>query len=181
MIINPATAVEYGILTDNTASDVNPKDVQPNGLDFRIMRMFELSGDAFTISAEGKSHRKAQEIFPRADGYFHLKPNHQYDISTNLDIDLTRYRDQPGFPAYLALLKMRSTFTRNGFNMTSGVYDTGFKGNIGAVITTPPAQRSHRVAPNTPVGQVLIYEATPAKLYNGQYQNTTDYWRQNEV
>lgn len=146
-------------------------DIQPNGIDFRIHEVFELLEDNFTISQNGKTHRRTRQVQPDPNGIFHLTGGRQYDIITNLNIDLTAVEAT-------ALLYIRSTFSRNGFTIASGVYDTGFVGRIGTVLHTPMSFKSHLIEQGTALGQVMLYKSNPSSLYTGQYQNTTENWRE---
>jgi deoxycytidine triphosphate deaminase len=68
-------------------------------------------------------------------------------------------------------LKIRSTYSRQGVFLSSGLWDSGFQGNLGCtlynmsdqVITIPANER---------VCQLVCSEADSAGIYNGRYQNS---------
>lgn len=68
-----------------------------------------------------------------------------------------------------AELKIRSTYSRKGIFLSSGLWDSGFKGHLGCtlynlsgmLITIPLGER---------ICQLVCYEADSASMYNGQWQ-----------
>lgn len=68
-----------------------------------------------------------------------------------------------------AELKIRSSYSRKGMFLSSGLWDSGFEGNLGCtlynmsdvVIVIPANER---------ICQVVCYEAESAGLYNGVWQ-----------
>ena len=57
----------------STLTNVEQKDIQPNAVDLRIGKLFEVDGHSeFVISEDSKQHRKTYEIQPDADGWFTL-------------------------------------------------------------------------------------------------------------
>ena len=69
----------------------------------------------------------------------------------------------------MAIFHVRSSYSRKGVFLTSGVWDSGFQGRLGCSmynmagtsITIPDGER---------IGQVYFIYADSASLYNGQYQ-----------
>lgn len=64
----------------------------------------------------------------------------------------------------------RSSYSRKGIFMTTGVYDPGYEGSIGCTIYNMSGfelvvERGERV------GQMLFFEAKSASTYDGQWQN----------
>lgn len=71
---------------------------------------------------------------------------------------------------YFMTFHHRSSFSRKGVFITSGVYDSGFCGSMGCSIYNMSDEAVH-IPINTRVGQAVFWEANPASLYNGQYQH----------
>lgn len=173
-VVNPHQLIACGVIGLDSRSKIplRESDIQPNGVDFRIDRIFELAEEPFVISDDSKTHRQSKEITPDDDGFFRLQPGRQYDIISNLSIDLA------GATSYMSLIQGRSTFTRNGFILASGVYDTGFRGTIGTVLHTPMSFKLHKIERGVALGQVVTFHAETITSYNGQYQDTTGNWRE---
>ena len=61
-----------------------------------------------------------------------------------------------------------------GVGLTSGVYDTGFSGNIAGHLR--PFAGQVYIEPGTRIGQIVFYTAVESSSYDGIYNNQTDYW-----
>lgn len=68
-----------------------------------------------------------------------------------------------------ATLHIRSTYSRQGITLSSGLWDSGFVGNLGCSLQNH-SDKSIVIAKGERVCQVVCYEAEAASLYNGQYQ-----------
>ena len=69
-----------------------------------------------------------------------------------------------------AMLIIRSTFNRNGLFLTSGLYDSGYKGHLGFALHNR-ADAQARVAPGTRVGQVIFVSSDSAGMYAGGWNH----------
>ena len=69
-----------------------------------------------------------------------------------------------------AELKVRSTYSRKGLFLSSGLWDSGFVGNLGCTLYNM-SNDSILIPKNERVCQVVCYEAESASLYNGKWQN----------
>ena len=71
-----------------------------------------------------------------------------------------------------AFIRQRSSILRMGGTVTSGVYDPGFEvDQMGGVMTltkTVVLEKGARLA------QIIMFENTPAELYDGQWQKDKD-------
>lgn len=63
----------------------------------------------------------------------------------------------------------RSSFSRKGVFMTTGVYDPGYEGSIGCTIYNMSGQ-DLSIPANHRVGQMLFWKAEAAGEYKGQWQ-----------
>ena len=160
MIISPTKAIEEGWVFGD---GLDKESVQPNGIDFKLDRVFGLTGD-FELTNTTKSNRYVTEmenytVFPMEIG--------QYDILTNLKVKL---------PAEVAAtIMIRSSLSRNGLLFGNGLYDSGYEGTVGTVLHAPCKVRLER---GVRIGQIVFHSAQSAYKYNGQYQDNMNYWRE---
>lgn len=72
-----------------------------------------------------------------------------------------------------AFIIQRSTFLRNGVEITSSVYDPGFETPaIGAIMFVP---HDILIEQHSRVAQIVIHENEEAELYDGTYQGEKDF------
>jgi dUTP pyrophosphatase len=169
MLANPTDMIAQGFVKN--LKDVN-KQVQPNAIDFTVDQI-QMIGDGTSehdcIIGESKKEMAPQTpIAANMEGFFPLIANRSYDISSDMYVEV---------PAgYAAILVLRSTFVRNGMILASGLYDSGFKGNIGAVLHTNNANAL--VEKGVRIGQIMFVESNSHGVYAGGY-NTADgiHWK----
>lgn len=167
-----------GTVSKSKLTNVQEGDVQPNAVDLRAQRMFEIDGGTpFAIGGvddagkELKVHRKKTEIFPQpgADGqeYFILEPGKAYEVLMDNKIGVAV--GESGWKI------TRSTLVRNGVVVFSGLYDAGYglgedepTGAMGGVIFNPIGFTY--IAPNTRIAQYVCVEAETLHKYDGDYQ-----------
>ena len=143
----------------STLTNVQKKDIQPNAVDLRIGKLFEVDGHSeFVISEDSKQHRKTYEVQPDADGWFTLRPGH-YEVVMENTINVGK--DEAGF------VITRSTFNRNGLFLTSGLYDTGYNGVMAGMLHVNIGQA--KIKKGTRIGQYLNFDAESIKIYDGSY------------
>ena len=142
----------------STLTNVEQKDIQPNAVDLRVDKIFNVSGRDFTISEETKEHRGSEEIQPDMDDWFYLPVGHYEVVMQNI---INVGKDEAGW------VITRSTLNRNGLFLTSGLYDTGYNGVMAGMlhVTIGPA----RIKKGTRIGQYLNFEAESIKEYDGSY------------
>lgn len=71
------------------------------------------------------------------------------------------------------LIVIRSSFSRKGIFTTSGVYDPGFNGRGGVSIYNMGDKVVHMMQGER-IGQMIIFKADPASMYNGFYNKTNE-------
>lgn len=144
--------------SQSTLTSVEPKDVQPNAVDLKLDRVFQIFDNTFEISNEHKIHRGTAEIDVKYDGYYELDPG-TYEITFENIINMGD--SEAGW------VITRSTLNRNGCFLTSGLYDSGFCGEMSCVlhVTTGPI----RIKRGTRIGQFLLFDAETLHLYDGSY------------
>ena len=141
-------------------SIVRDEQVQPNAVDIKIDKMFEIKHrNTFYIDEEEKLHRGSTEVEPDEDGVFNLEANTCYEFLAEGEISVGP--DEAGW------VITRSTLNRNGIFLTSGLYDSGYHGVMAGVIhnDSGPAM----IKKGTRVGQFLLYDAEALSSYDGDY------------
>lgn len=178
MFISPQTAIENGWIKRQDGTAIAAEFIQPNAIDFTIDRVFtsRLSKVPFKVAdviVDGtvktvKQFPEFDELTPGED------PDPKYDRAPMFFIDKRNsydflsdfYVEVPEGVA--ALLIVRSTFNRAGVFVTSGLYDSGYKGNIGAALhnngNTPAF-----VGKGTRVGQIIFVQSESVGSYAGGY------------
>ncbi len=143
-------------------SDYSTDQVQPNAMDLRVDKIFAIQYEnVFEISEDGKVHRGSVEIKPDADGWWSLGTG-TYEIIMEGEIDIAD--DEAGW------VITRSTLNRNGIFLTSGLYDSGYKGVMaGAMHITGNQMTKTKIQKGTRVGQFLLFKAESLNLYDGDY------------
>ena len=153
------------ISSNNTLSSltcVQELDVQPNAVDLRLDRVWQIKPTMFTIDNVDKIHRVHEEILP-IDEWYQLEPG-TYEIT--MENIITVGQGEAGW------VITRSTLNRNGVFLTSGLYDSGYHGIMaGAMhVTSGPL----RIKKGTRIGEFLLFKAETLHLYSGSYGFTSD-------
>jgi len=133
-------------------------DVQPNAVDLRLGKVFKIKDNVFTIDEDQKIHRGSEEFEPWSDGYYYLTPG-SYEVIMENEIHVGE--EEAGF------VITRSTLNRNGCFLTSGLYDTGYKGVMAGVLHVNVGLA--RIKPGTRIGQYLSWKAEALSNYDGDY------------
>lgn len=164
MFINPQVAIDNGWVT----GIANPeKQIQPNALDFTLDRLFSIYQDnTFVISEEGKQMRGGKEMLPFQDGrsetkFWNLEAHGVYDGLSNVTVDLPE--------GVAAMLIVRSSLARNGIFLTSGLWDSGYKGPIGCQIHN--RSFTAKIGQGTRIGQLIFVKSDNAGTYEGGYNH----------
>lgn len=69
-----------------------------------------------------------------------------------------------------ATIHQRSSYSRKGVFITTGIYDPGYTGSLGCTIYNMSGGTIN-IEVNTRIAQIVCFEADAASEYNGQYQN----------
>ena len=145
--------------SSSTLSNVLPSDIQPNAVDLRINKIFEINKkEPFIISEETKTHRGSVEVQPDEEGWFNLARG-TYEIVMENIVSVGE--------GYAGFVITRSTLNRNGLFITSGLYDSGYHGVMAGClhVRVGPA----KIKKGTRVGQFLLFEAETLSMYDGSY------------
>lgn len=138
-------------------TEIDNKCIQPNAVDIRVSGFSKINTtEKFILSEYDKTHRSVDVINPVDDnfyldtGIYEFMTNHYVEISDN----------------ECGIIVQRSTLNRNGIYITSGIWDSGFKGYVAGVIhITGPVI----ITKNTRIAQFVIFESDMVGLYNGSY------------
>lgn len=147
----------------SSLSNVQSGDVQPNAVDLRLDRVFEISNKEFIIDEERKVHRGTTELFPDEEGYFVLKPG-SYEVVMENIISVGEH--EAGW------VITRSTLNRNDIFITSGLYDSKYNGAMAGCMHVGSGVA--KIKKGTRVGQYLSFDAEMLYGYNGDYGFNAD-------
>lgn len=166
MIISPMKAIEKGWITGLKDPD---KQVQPNGIDFTVDRAFDLKQTPFYVSETFKSMRGADELEPTRTYWepvsqvsWIIPGRDMLDFLSDVRVSLPE--------GVTAQLVIRSTLARNGLQLVSGLFDSGFKGCIGFLLHNRHHEQAV-IAKGTRVGQILFIQADASGTYAGGYNH----------
>lgn len=156
MIFHPSKGVEDGWIR-GIASDVQ---IQPNAIDVTLDKAFAPNfHDTFILSEQTKLHRPTRELTTNDQDEWLFGPG-ALDCMSDIYVEIPE-----GLAGYLIV---RSTLNRNGCFVTSGLYDQGFKGNIGFMLHSPYGMT--KITRGTRVAQfVLVRSDDIGMMYEGGY------------
>lgn len=183
MILSPKQAIKEGWI--NIPSNVQDVDryIQQNGIDIPIDKLYLINnGDDSILSENVRTYKGLIEILPTStashwtgestlvntEQCFKIINNLVYDWCSNFELKLP--------DDVCALIIVRSSLNRAGGTINTGNYDSGFQGLIGGTLTSRAG--AIYIQHYTRIAQVMFYQATSAKMYNGVYQNTSQtHWQ----
>lgn len=139
-------------------TNVEEKDVQPNAVDLKLEKVYQILTNEFEISNDHKKHRGTEELLPDTEGYFTLHPGSYEIIMENL---INVGEGEAGW------VITRSTLNRNGCFITSGLYDSGYHGVMAGVLHV--TMGTARIKKGTRVGQYLSFDSESLHMYDGDY------------
>lgn len=149
------------IATDSSKSTITnivEDHIQPNAYDVRLAKVFRIADEPFIITEEGKEHRGGDEVKVGEDGFLRLRPGY-YDVLFDHKVEIAE-----GEAGYLI---QRSTLNRNGCFVTSGLYDSGFKGYVAGCLHVTTGMMITK--PGTRLAQFILTEADTGHAYDGSY------------
>lgn len=152
--------------SSSSLSEFEDNQVQPNAIDLKIDKIFQINNDEFVIDEEQKQHRGSHELPTDEEGYWNLEKG-TYEVLFEGVIDIAE--GEAGW------VITRSTFNRNGVFFTSGLYDSGYKGVMAGAMHVmigghPMGEtRKTRIKKGTRAGQFLLFKAESLNMYDGDY------------
>lgn len=184
MFISPITAIENGWVTHplcSTVEDFKQRNfVSPNALDWTADRLFTVDVlKPFYLNESSKTMRGGSESIATIqnshngdnNAYWTLPPQTVHDVMSDFYVKIPE--------GVAALLIIRSTLSRNGLVLVSGIFDSHFEGNLGAAIHnhSGPAY----IAPGTRIGQLIFIKSDNAGAYKGGYNNAPNiHWAEDQ-
>lgn len=172
MFINPTIAIEKRWIKGNLTLN----HIQPNAIDFTLDKMFEIYKDSHCSITEfaPKKMRVQQEVPSYGLVSGHNDPSGPVKIAAGWTVGPGSYDCMSDFYVEIpegvaAYLIVRSTFNRNGMFITSGLYDSGYKGHIGFVLHNPIGPATIEVGIR--VGQIIFVSSDNAGVYAGGWNH----------
>lgn len=133
-------------------------DCQPNAVDLRLGRVFQISSTFFTLTDDEKIHRESTELLANNEGFFYLAPG-SYQIVFENEISVGEGECGWVIP--------RSTLVRNGLSITTGLYDSGYKGKMVACLNVTCGVA--KIKKGCRIAQYLCFDAEMLHKYDGDY------------
>lgn len=176
MFISPQVAIDSGWIRRSSGKEISAEFIQPNAIDFTIDRVFsahESTTSFFAADIVVDGELKTVKQFPTFEEVQTMQmPHKEHTVevfalnSGSHDFLSDFYVELPEGVA--ALIIVRSTFNRGGNFVTSGLYDSGFKGNIGAALHVNNTCGSY-VGKGTRIGQIIFVASDSVGVYAGGY------------
>lgn len=146
--------------TKSNLTGVQDGDVQPNAVDLRLGKIFQIQPNEFLIDETQKVHRGSIPMQVGSDGYFTLTPGFSYEVIMENEIEVGH--GEAGW------VITRSTLNRNGVFLTSGLYDSGYAGTMAGVMHVNCGEM--KIKPGTRIGQYLSFASQMiGDGYDGDY------------
>ena len=181
MLINPQQIIDAG-------NYKGPASVQPNAIDFDIKTVMRIiptngvEGREFFLNQDLKQHQQMKPLEPQLImcpltkvqvPYFCFGPRTSYDVTSSA------YVEVPENTA--AMLIVRSTLNRNGLFLTSGLYDSGFKGNVAGILHNMSDDWAY-ITPGSFIGQIMFIKSDAVGTYAGGYNTTSgQHWSESII
>ena len=163
MLISPLEAIQQGWIQfpDWMTEDQRQKCIQPNAIDITADKFFGLliGIEPARLSETEKSFHKLRECTPDSNGFVRLHGGGAFDIQSDFYVKIPT--------GVAAELIIRSTLNRMGLALNAGLWDSGFEGNLGAIIHNRVGDVL--MAPHTRVCQIKFYRSDSVGLYAGGY------------
>lgn len=179
MFINPRDAIENKWITGN----IKEQNIQPNGIDFPLDHVSIIADAPCALVDYEDPNIKPLKIMKETaeeephwvDAYqqyaWCLSAGQTYDGMSNFYLDLPE--------DVSAFIITRSTLNRNQVFITSGLWDSGFKGHIGFAIHNHGNENAF-IGKGTRVGQIVFVEATSEGEYDGDWSHQEGtHWTEN--
>lgn len=156
----------------NHATNIDEKSIQPNAVDIRCSKLFQIMAEdmRIQISESVKEFFPQRELFAettlgfaRPTKTWRLDPLTSYQFETNHMVNIPE-----GMAGWLII---RSTLSRNGIIMSGGLYDAGYNGIIGGTIHNLSAGVI-LLEENCRIGQFVMCDSETSHLYDGHYNTT---------
>ncbi len=157
-LINIATAS-----SKSTITNIAEGDIQPNAYDVSIKRIYAITeNECVIIRDEPTIHRGTVEVEPEVNKsgqeIYRLPPG-EYDVLFNHKVNIAE--GEAGW------LQQRSSLNRNGIEVNSGLYDSGFEGWVAGRLTVKCGTLV--TSRGTHLAQFILTDSESNGSYDGQY------------
>ena len=138
--------------------NINPKQIQPSGLDLRVEDIQEIVGKGELLK-ENVNLPKYESI-PSPGGKWYLKPG----------VYIVRYVETIVIPTNAAgIVLPRSSLLRMGANIYTALWDPGYKGK-GISLLKVFNPRGIVIERDARIAQLILIKAKTSGKYSGKYQ-----------
>lgn len=168
-VVSPRRVLELGAVRSfetypPIVTDFNDPEcaIQQNGVDLRLAEAAVARGDTRFTLDKNRTKKCEYHIMQPKDNLFEFIAGYQYAL------DFMEWVEVP--ENMMAYIFMRSSINRYAGSLLVGMWDSGFKGRLGAIfrpLVCTTIEVGFRVA------QIVFFKAEAARLYSGQYQNQT--------
>jgi dUTP pyrophosphatase len=152
--------------------DVKENQIQPNAIDItcdKVYQSYKTTGlqPGFTLTKDKTTHLVKHELLT-AHQFSKLNVTDTWKLDGKVFYFESNLKITVPY-GYVAWLMPRSSLNRNGIRVESGLYDSGFTGNVAGTIYVHTGlpftlERGARIA------QLIFAEADTLHKYSGQYQ-----------
>lgn len=125
---------------------INPKQILKEGI-------LEAKDNVTIVQQNGIDCSIKEDVVIKSKSFVNVLLNESVKIPTH----------------YSMTLQHRSSFSRRGIFITSGLYDSGFEGQIGCSIYNM-SDEDFEIKADERICQAIFWKADPASLYEGKYQ-----------
>lgn len=179
MYLNPQQFINDGSIKfpEWMDDEFKQKCIQPNALDITLDKAFGFDfGEHFILTENTKIMRNTTECSSRLYGN-QTEPTFRIRVGVTDIMSDFHITVPAGLAAFLIV---RSTLNRNGLYVTSGLYDSGFSGHLGAALHN--RGEDAYIAPHTRIAQlVLVKSEDSGVLYSGGYNHEIGtHWTENK-
>lgn len=185
--------------TKSIITETEKSDVQPNAIDVRVDKFISVltsessphaykdaHGYVMVLSEDKKitKHRKTFDVrvVKYGDDFdqsyfdnFNLDKTKEYFVLSKGVYEFVTKHNVEIAEGEAGWLIPRSTLNRNGNFITSGLYDSGYKGVLGGVMHISALTIIER---NARIGQFVLVNSESTGLYEGSYGDHSDYDKQ---
>lgn len=144
--------------TETKITEVEDGDIQPNAVDIRLDEVERIESSDFILDEEDKTHRTTTPVSTDDNGFYVLEPG-SYKVKMKNTISIGE--------SEAGVVISRSTLVRNGVYLCSGLYDTGYKGSMIALLIVTSGNAI--IKRGARIGQYLIMESESNGTYQGSY------------
>lgn len=159
-ILNPSEITQRGWI-NNFSSD----NIQPNSIDLRVDKVYTMNGTL--VLYKDTINRKLPEYTPLKtftyEGLemYKLEPGQRYQIE---------FKELLSLPDNVcALTLVRSSMAKSGCTGENGLFDSGYRGGTGMMVSV---QDTSYIEVGASIAQMIFFEASSSRPYNGYYQDS---------